>query len=171
MSPTELKIAETLADLLEEITMGTGPVLSSTVKIIGTMSRRYEVVWEGIVHLGNGHDDEIDPSDVDLGINQVFYETITGKIEWNTEQDVSELSANFNQNLFEQSWSFHNIALSDVRMTPEMVKNVLDNVGTVSIGAALLEFYGSAALVPFGKYPEYLATLLKDCVQEAIDGN
>ena len=51
-----------------------------------------------------------------------------------------------------------------------MVKTVLENVGTESIGAALLEFYGSAALVPFEKYPEYLATLLKDCVQEANDG-
>ena len=168
MSPIELKIAKMLADLLEEITMGTGPVLSSTVKIIGTMSRGFQVLWEGVVHLGNGLDDQIDPTDVDLGITQIFYEAITGQIEWDTEQDLSELSANFTQNLFEQSWSFQNIALTDVRMKPEMVKNVLDNVGTASIGSALLGFYGSEALVPFERYPEFLATLLKDCVKEAI---
>ena len=170
MSPTELKIAEMLAGLLKEITMGISPVLSSKVEILGTFNRGYEVLWEGIVHLGNGHDDEIDPSDVDLGITQIFYEAITGKIEWDTEQDLSELSANFTQNLFEQSWSFHNIALSDVRMKPEMVKKVLDNVGTESIGSALLDFYGSEALVPFDKYPEFLATLIKNCVNEAASG-
>ena len=53
-------------------------------------------------------------------------------------------------------------------MKPEMVKNVLDNVGIESIGSALLEFYGSEALVPFAKYPEFLANLLKDCIKEAI---
>jgi hypothetical protein len=168
MSPIELKIAEMLADLLEEITMGTGPVLSSTVKIIGTISRGYEVTWEGIVHLGNGHDDKIDPSEVDLGINQIFCEVLQGKIEWNTDQDFSEVNEFFTENLFEQNWNYDNLAITDVRMKPEMVKNVLDNVGIESIGSALLEFYGSEALVPFAKYPEFLANLLKDCIKEAI---
>ena len=169
MSPTELKIAVMLARLLEEITMGISPVLSSHVKITGTMNRGYEVLWEGIVHLGNGDDDEIDPSDIDLGINQIFCEVLQGQIEWNTEQDFSEVNEFFTENLFEQNWSYDNIAITDVRLKPEMVKNVLDNVGTASIGSALLECYGSEASVPFEKYPEFLATLLKDCVKEAID--
>ena len=168
MTPTELKIAEMLASLLEEITMGTGPVLSSSIEITGTISRGYEVVWEGIVQLGNGYDDKINPSDVDLGINQIFCEVLQGQIEWNTEQDFSEVNEFFTENLFEQNWSYDNIAITDVRMKPEMVKNVLDNVGTASIGSALLGFYGSEALVPFEKYPEFLAILLKDCIKDAI---
>ena len=168
MTPTELKIAKMLASLLEEITMGTGPVLSSSIEITGTISRGYEVIWDGIVYIGYGADEVIDASDINLGIKQICHETLVGKIEWNTDKNFIELNEIFTENLFEQNWGYATIGITDRQMSPEMVKNVLDIVGTEAIGSALLEFYGSEDSVPFENYTEFLANLLKDCVKEAI---
>jgi hypothetical protein len=166
MNPIELKIAQMLASLLEEITLGTSQVLSSSVKIKELINRGYEVIWEGIVYIGYGCDEVIDASEIDLGISQICHEVLEGQIEWNTDQNFNELNNIFTQNFFEKNWKYDTIPITDERMNPKIVKNVLDIVGTEKIGSALLEFYGSEALVPFEKYPDFLADSLKECVRE-----
>ena len=128
-----------------------------------------EVIWEGIIYIGHGEDEVIDVSQTDLGIEHVVHETLIGEIEWETEPGFLELYNDFSQNLFKQNWSYTSIAITDMKMSPEMVRTVLDIVGTDSIGSALLKLYGSESLVPFQKYPEPLPALLKECVKEATE--
>ena len=168
MSPIELKIAQMLASLLEEITLGAGQVLSSSVQITGAINRGYQIIWKGMVYIGYGEEEVIDASEIDLGIRQLCHETLEGKIEWNTDQNFNELNDIFTENIFEKSWKYDNIAIADESMDSKIVKNVFDIVGTEKIGSALLEFYGSEALIPLEKYPDFLADSLKECVKEAI---
>ena len=168
MSPEERKIAEMLAIFLEEITMDGGRVLSSSVKIIEKKERGYKIVWEGIIYIGFGEEEVIDGSDIDLGITHICHETFIGEIVWESEPAFEELGENFLQSLFEQNWSYTSIGITDARMSPEMIKIVLDVIGTESIGSALVVSYGTESSVLFQKYPEPLAALLKECLEDAI---
>ena len=143
-------------------------IVALYVHITGAINRGYDIIWKGIVYIGYGEEEVIDASEIDLGIRQLYHETLAGQIEWNTDQNFNELNDIFTENIFEKHWEFDAIGIDDEHMNSQIVKDVIDIVGAEESGSALIEFYGSEALIPFEKYPEFLADSLKECVKDAV---